>query len=335
MKKLFPQFDPGAKTDYKLVWEKSIFVFDTNVLLNLYRYQVGTRDQLLDVLDKLSDRIWIPHHVGLEFQRNRMKVLADQSKRFSEVRTAVDAARRTLRSDLEKLQLDRRHSLINPTPLTDGFDRLTENFLEDLARIQKAQQKLTDSDPLKDKIETLFEGRIGEEPQTQEYMENLYKEAEIRFENKIPPGYMDKDKDIIGFDSYIHNGILYKRKFGDYLIWKQILEYTKKKKIKKLVFVTDDSKEDWWWRIESDGLKTLGPGPELVEEARRLGKVDSFHMYKPEGFLTYSKDFLEADVSSETLEEVRDVSNVRSIHDENYRLARSKIILSEMPVLSD
>ncbi len=46
--------------------EQALFVFDTNVLLNLYRYQSGTRDELLNVLAQLSDRIWIPHHVALE-----------------------------------------------------------------------------------------------------------------------------------------------------------------------------------------------------------------------------------------------------------------------------
>ena len=54
MKGLFPQFDTGAEIDYGAVWKQALFVFDTNVLLNLYRYQSGTRDELLNVLEKLQ-----------------------------------------------------------------------------------------------------------------------------------------------------------------------------------------------------------------------------------------------------------------------------------------
>ena len=74
----------------KCLWETAVFVFYANVLLNLYRYQSSTRDDLIKVLKKLSDRIWIPYHVGLEFGRNRLNVIAEQKKRFSEVRNAVE-----------------------------------------------------------------------------------------------------------------------------------------------------------------------------------------------------------------------------------------------------
>jgi len=93
MKGLFPQYDDLAEKNFGIAWKQAIFVFDTNVLLNLYRYQTGTRDELLTVLGQLSGRVWIPHHVALEFQRNRLKVIAEQSKRFSEVRRTIEKSR--------------------------------------------------------------------------------------------------------------------------------------------------------------------------------------------------------------------------------------------------
>ena len=319
MKGQFPQFDPGAKVDYKAIWETSLFVFDTNVLLNLYRYQTSTRDQLLDILSKLSDRIWIPHHVALEFQRNRFTVLADQNKRFSEVQGVVNKAKEGLRNDLDKLQLERRHSLIDPAPLVEGFDSLANEFLKSLEKIQKGQQKLTDPDPLKDKIETLFSDRVGPEASGQAEIDTIYGDAEKRYQLEIPPGYLDANKDKHGPAEYVHGGVNYKRKYGDFLIWHQLLSYAKEKEIKSVAFVTDDAKDDWWWKVKSDGPKTLGPRPELRDEASRVGGITHFNMYKPEGFLRYSKEFLQSNISNEAIQEVRDVSRVRTENARRHR----------------
>jgi len=313
MQGLFPQFDTGAEIDYATAWNNALFVFDTNVLLNLYRYQSATRDELLNVLEKLAGRIWIPHHVALEFQRNRLKVIAEQSKRFTDVRRAIEKTRSTLLSEIEKLQLHRRHSLINPQPLTSGFDRLTEQFLSDLDRLQATQQKLTNPDPLKYKIETLFAGLVGNPPEDQKSVDDLYREAETRFKLQIPPGYKDAEKDKDAPDEHAHGGIIYKRKYGDYLVWRQLLSHAKISQNKSVVLITDDGKEDWWWKIESDGPKIVGPRPELIEEARLTGEIETFLMYNPEGFLKFAKEFLQAPVSEETLKEVRDISTTRSL----------------------
>src|SRR5690242_6536903 len=56
---------------------------DTNVLLNLYRFQGGAREDLFGALESLQDRLWIPHQVGLEFQRRRIGVIADQEHYFT------------------------------------------------------------------------------------------------------------------------------------------------------------------------------------------------------------------------------------------------------------
>ncbi len=81
MKNSYKGFRQLSEADFKSLWKTAVFVFDANVLLNLYRYQSPTRDDLLKVLEKLGDRIWIPYHVGLEFERNRLIVIADQKKK--------------------------------------------------------------------------------------------------------------------------------------------------------------------------------------------------------------------------------------------------------------
>ena len=99
------------------------------------------------------------------------------------------------------------------------------------------------------------------------------------------------------------------------------------------MFVTDDGKDDWWWKIESDGPKTVGPRPELVEEARSVGGIETLLMYNPEGFLKFAKQFLKAPVSDETLKEVRDVSKTRVLRDANFRDLRESAQRAEQAVL--
>ena len=309
MKGLFPQYDYTNPEDHAETWKTALFVFDTNVLLNLYRYQTRTREELLETLEKLSDRIWIPYHVALEFQRNRLTVIAAQGRRFSEIRKVVEKAKSELTNNINSLQLSKRHTLIDPEPLTTGFDKLTTDFLNELTKLQKNQQTLTAPDPIKVRIEDIFDGKVGASFTTQEEIDKKNQAAESRYKANIPPGYMDKDKDKSGPDDFHHNGLAYKRKYGDYIVWDQLLEHASQNQIKKLIFITDDAKEDWWKQIDFDGKKTVGPRTELIEEASRRGNLDRFLMSKPELFLQYANDFLAAKISEDTMQEVRDVSS--------------------------
>jgi hypothetical protein len=325
VKALFPEYEEHGKEYYDDAWKHGLFVFDTNVLLNFYRYQVPTRNELINVLTQLSDRVWIPHYVALEFQRKRLKVIAQQSRRFSEVQNTITNIKNNLIDELNKLQLQKRHSLIDPQPLTSAFDNLVAEFLSTLEALREKQQKLSDPDPFKEKIEALFDGHVGDPPKDQDQIDKIYKDAAYRYERKIPPGYMDKDKDKDKDEppEFLHRNIIYKRKYGDFLIWKQIIDYAKSKSVKQLIFVTDDGKEDWWRKLEFDGPKTIGPRPELVGEAHSLGSIENFLMYNPEGFLKYAREFLKTPVSEETIKDVRDTTSTRTFR--AYILSKSNL----------
>ncbi|PHH40228.1 PIN domain-containing protein [Pseudomonas putida] len=308
MKGLFPQYDASRQLDYKSSWKDAIFVFDTNVLLNMYRYQKNTRDELLSVLQELSEKIWIPFHVALEFQRNRLTVIAAQGKKFSEVRKSIEKIKSTIAAEANSLNLAKRHTLIDFDFLISEFDVLAKKFLTQLDDSQKTQQTLTGPDLLKNRIEELFENRVGPAPADQTEVDAHFKAAELRYKYKTPPGYMDSKKDEHSPDEFVNSGITYKRKYGDYLIWKQLLNFAEKEKKTKIIFVTDDAKEDWWLKYNLEGNKTVGPRPELIEEAKLIGGIDTFIMYNPGGFLEYAKDFLKTEISEATLEDVRDTS---------------------------
>lgn len=55
--------------------DNTVFIFDTNILLTLYRCEEETRNQFLNIWRKVKDQCWFPHHVCLEYQRNRLNVI--------------------------------------------------------------------------------------------------------------------------------------------------------------------------------------------------------------------------------------------------------------------
>lgn len=74
--------------------QTALVVVDANVLLNLYRYNESTRDDLLGLLDKLGDRLWAPHQVLHEFWRNRLNVLARRDTAANQALNALAKQRR-------------------------------------------------------------------------------------------------------------------------------------------------------------------------------------------------------------------------------------------------
>lgn len=75
------------KKDISSIWKDkaTLFVFDTNVLLNLYKYDEKTRNDFINVIKSVEDRIWIPFHVGLEYHRNRMIKIKERQDLINKV----------------------------------------------------------------------------------------------------------------------------------------------------------------------------------------------------------------------------------------------------------
>lgn len=84
----------------------------------------------------------------------------------------------------------------------------------------------------------------------------IFSEGDIRFRLKYPPGYMDeKEKD--------KSDVTKTNKFGDLVLWKEILKKAKDDQ-RPILFITSDVKEDWW-ELDSQG-KITNMHTFLVEE---------------------------------------------------------------------
>ena len=64
MKELFKWYFPHSSAQIQEIWDKGILTVDTNVLLDLYRYNQNTREALLESLNLFNGRAWISNQVA-------------------------------------------------------------------------------------------------------------------------------------------------------------------------------------------------------------------------------------------------------------------------------
>ena len=134
MRNLLPGYYRLDDERLNQMMQSATLILDSSVLLNLYRYPKQARDDFLSILRSVKERLWIPYQVALEFQENRLSVIADQVARFDDVRKLINSTKQNLLAELDKLQLNKRHSVINPDKFMQKFGSLAEAFLDELQK---------------------------------------------------------------------------------------------------------------------------------------------------------------------------------------------------------
>src|SRR5271155_4688473 len=76
----FETYRTVTEDEYRSVLGAGLVVLDANVLLNLYRYHAGTRDDFIDVLTGIRDRLWVPNQAMYEFWQRRSAVIDGRSQ---------------------------------------------------------------------------------------------------------------------------------------------------------------------------------------------------------------------------------------------------------------
>ena len=304
-------YKDNSEVNFDQLWEDGLIVFDSNVLLDLYRLPLKAKDDLLNIFrnEKINKNIWIPFQVKLEFLNNRHNAIADQKAKFQTVRSIIsnaisqyDEVVNEMKDSLKKLKLKERHSLIEPDKylknkkLNKGKKNL-EKFIKNLNKLEKDQIDVHEDDKLKKEVLDLFHEKSGSCLESDKIQE-IYKEGEIRYKKELPPGYKDSTKK----GSYYYGEIELIRKFGDLIVWNEIIEKAEKEKLKYLILVTGDVKEDWWYIKRG---KRLGPKYELLNEIySRVPSLETFYMYDTSAFMRYAKEKLELNVEEESIKEL-------------------------------
>jgi hypothetical protein len=289
MKDKFSEYYPVDNADQKKHWENDIFCFDANVLLNLYRYTPKTRDAFFNLLDKIQDRIWITYQAAYEYQKNRLVVINAQKEAYKEIRELLSKKKGEIES---KLNGFKKHPYLQTKELKTQIDSAFQSITKDLDKLEKNHPDYLESDPIWERLTSLLTGKIGNDS-SKDDLEKIYREGKKRYDEKIPPGYMDaKEKQHEGNQSL----------YGDIIVWKQVI--AKAKEIENsVILVTDDLKEDWWYKFKG---KTISPRPELIKEFRDETQK-RINIYQADWFLELANKNLSQHTADEAIQEVRNV----------------------------
>lgn len=283
----FHYYIPPDERVIKAAFQSGMIVFDTNVLLSAYRFAPGARKELLSVVRRVADRVWIPHRVAEEFHKNRLSVINGYDAEYGPVVDALREAQKRIDAEL----VPKIDQLANRAALAEQEKRdLIKLVGDSTAKACRAVESLRkqhdlppsgEGDTILVEFQELFEGKTGTALGEHDMADSIA-EAERRAEQKIPPGFRDAKN---------------AEPYGDYLIWKQTLLEASARKCEYLLFVTGDKKDDWYQIVKG---KSIGAQPQLVKEADRECGAQLV-MCDTTSFLFHARQYLKAEVSPETI----------------------------------
>lgn len=298
MRKVFNEYIKKNPKEIEELWNNAIISFDTNVLLDLYRYEPETANDFLTSMEAFSDKVWLTHQVGYEFFKNR-----------NDSFLYVDNV-----SNYLALILQQFGNLTSCREMKEGHKAnklIGESIKQIYAQVKDVNEKyekhlslLKENDVILKRLLILFDGKT-EAPLSKDILEKIYTEGERRYKESVPPGYKDeKDK------NKLHKRTLY----GDLIIWKSLINKAKSEQ-KDMVFITNDQKSDWV--LEVHGRKA-GARPELIREFNDETGKDIL-IYNSNNFLDYAKSNLNTKPSETTIQ------NVKEINDEHEKSEKQNI----------
>ncbi|OAN10145.1 PIN domain-containing protein [Exiguobacterium undae] len=257
--------------NFNTFWDEDpIVIIDSCSLLDLYRYAPNASKRILNNLKEIQSSIWIPSQVINEYLENKSVVIADAHKKFENVSKDVQKIIKDADSDIT-MKFHRYGKFKFPN-INRFRNDISENIGELLEKVEAFKEIVTNEiqenkvNLIEDDVNLFIESlnkltQVGKPLSFHDSLK-LYEEGALRYNHLIPPGYMDASKD--------KKDTTKLKKFGDLIIWKEILLMVSKEK-RKVIFITDDEKEDWWeikTKNTPNGIKEtlIGPRKELLSE---------------------------------------------------------------------
>lgn len=307
MEKYFPGYYSPTDDEINKQWEGGIFIFDTNVLLNIYAYPEEARDEFVGALEAFKEMTWIPYQVMLEFHRNRYKRINSSNKSVIDLRDLIKKSLQSVEQGLKTIQFEKRNTgILDIDERVSKFKLAGSDVLEAIEIACKRLSGANLDDAVAHRLAKIYSSRVGKAPKDQEELQNLIEGAEHRYEHKIPPGFADaKDKNAI----FHHRGLKYEAKYGDLIVWRQMINHVREVSGTHVIFVTAEVKSDFWLKDDKDNI--IGPLPALIEEFLMETGATSFWLYSPEQFLEQARIRNNKLVSANTINEVREVTQSR------------------------
>ena len=175
MKDLFPGHFKDSEEQLQETWQTCIFAFDANILLNFYRYSDSTRNQFFQLLEKIKDRIWLPHRVAEEYLNNRLSVIEQQEKSYDDTIKSIQS----LQDDLDNA---RQHPFVSQETMQSAF-HMFDTLREELRNNKKTHTDQILNDEIKEAISSTFTERVGS-PYKKSDLDKLISDGEQRYKQK-------------------------------------------------------------------------------------------------------------------------------------------------------
>ena len=228
-----------------------IIIPDTNILLYLYKCSFNASKNIVDLLNKVKDKVIIPNRVYEEYISHKDNEQAKIDKKYDnftkDLKNQVDGLKRKIGSSISE---SRKYAFPDCDALETGINTWIDKIKNSITVYESSlsSEKQNKSVQITN-VEQIIQywsnqQRISQKPSITEILEYI-KEGEFRYRYKMPPGYMDEDKDkaskgeIDSFETRI-------KKYGDLFVWKEILSIGSGANGNKVLFLTNDAKEDWW-----------------------------------------------------------------------------------------
>ncbi|MBC2850340.1 hypothetical protein H5J22_02635 [Cetobacterium sp. 8H] len=221
-----------------------VVIFDTNVLFDLYQKEGIYFDLILD-LEKIKNNIIIPNQVYEEYISKLERIKIREMDKYDKTEQRIKKIYQDLRknkeieSDFQKIF---GHSNLFDN-LIDTIEKKCHEIEIEIKNVKMIKEEkentLLKKDILKELIEEIMINQKLKKFTLKEFIE-IFKEGEERLKYKIPPGITDANKGV-GTDFKI-----FKNKYGDFIIWKEILQYAKLNPNIDIYFIENERKSDWW-----------------------------------------------------------------------------------------
>ena len=249
------------KGDIAGIIDRLVIVPDTNILLYLYKCSFNASQNIVDLLNKVKDKVIIPSRVYKEYLGHKDEEQAKIDRKYDNfaknLKNQVTELKRKLGKNISE---SRKYEFPDCDVLEVGINSFLDKIVQAITTYENSlssekQNKSVQQANVEQIIQFWKDNEKVMDDVTIIRLLEYIQEGELRFRYKMPPGYMDeaeKDKGketdkekkrnskADGFEDRI-------RKYGDLFIWKEILEIGKKlTNGEKVIFLTNDVKEDWW-----------------------------------------------------------------------------------------
>ena len=299
LKELFPEFyqedlkvsDLSNQTD-------NLIVLDTNYLLDIIQLPTTVSKKYIEALENIKENIYIPYLVALEFNFKKSSIKKEKIKKIKKYKDTIENSVSKIKDNIESIDLVDKNE---KEEFTNEILTLTEIYSDNLKTLveKKIVSIITKEEvELYERLIQIIEEKIGNK-YTQQWIDSVEKEGEKRFENKIPPGFNDISKDEEEDAVRQYGDIKYQRKYGDLLIWKDIIEYSKEcnKSGKKVFFITNDGKSkrknDLLYKVND---QIVGPNIHLMNELQVEANKE-FHILNNLRFVQLVNDLSDAEMN--------------------------------------